>query len=333
MATRRLLTTTASTTIRRFTTTTTAPRLSLRRTLSAMSHLTLPTLPPSSQRLFSTQQAPYDSNPNNRDSKEKIMLDGCDFEHWLIVMEPPPQEWTREQIIDYYIKTLATAVGSEEEARMKLYSVSTKHYFAFGALIPEEISSRLKDLEKVRWVLPDSYLDVRNKDYGGEPFKNGQAAPYDPKYHEEWVRNNQKAMDRNTRPRHDRTRNFDSRQQRTPGGNMVGAPDQRGPPNNAGYQQNMPQRNNGYQQLPPPNNAGYQQNMPPNNAGNRQNMPPNNAGYQQNMPPTNAGYQPNMPQSNAGYQSNMPPNTGAGFQNAPNGNYQAQDVPGRGAPQ
>ncbi|KAG6424467.1 hypothetical protein SASPL_114885 [Salvia splendens] len=41
-------------------------------------------------------------------------------------------------------------------------------------------------LPKVRWVLPDSYLDVKNKDYGGEPFINGLAVPYDPKYHEEW---------------------------------------------------------------------------------------------------------------------------------------------------
>jgi hypothetical protein len=28
-------------------------------------------------------------------------------------------------------------------------------------------SSLFAELPKVRWVLPDSYLDVRNKDYGG----------------------------------------------------------------------------------------------------------------------------------------------------------------------
>jgi hypothetical protein len=28
-------------------------------------------------------------------------------------------------------------------------------------------SSSLAELPKVRWVLPDSYLDVRNEDYGG----------------------------------------------------------------------------------------------------------------------------------------------------------------------
>ncbi|KAH1120821.1 hypothetical protein J1N35_003981 [Gossypium stocksii] len=63
----------------------------------------------------------------------------------------------------------------EDEARMKIYSVSTRHYYAFGALVFEEVSYKIKELPGVRWVLPDSYLDVKNKDYGGEPFINGQA--------------------------------------------------------------------------------------------------------------------------------------------------------------
>ncbi|MCD7468626.1 hypothetical protein HAX54_006990 [Datura stramonium] len=49
---------------------------------------------------------------------------------------------------------------------MKIYSVSTRHYYAFGALVSEELSYKLKELPRVRWVLPDSYLDVKNKDYG-----------------------------------------------------------------------------------------------------------------------------------------------------------------------
>lgn len=93
---------------------------------------------------------------------------------------------------------------SEEEARKKIYSVSTRCYFAFGALVSEEVSLKIKggflffffllqavdlfvfcflfllmmgiliswifvisELPRVRWVLPDSYLDVKNKDYGG----------------------------------------------------------------------------------------------------------------------------------------------------------------------
>ncbi|GAB4849403.1 hypothetical protein Ancab_004200 [Ancistrocladus abbreviatus] len=264
----------------------------------------------------STQSSLNDSNPNwsNRPPKETILLDGCDFEHWLVVMEKPDESWTRDQIIDWYIKTLAKVVGSEEEARMKIYSVSTRHYFAFGCLVSEELSYKLKELEKVRWVLPDSYLDVKNKDYGGEPFINGQAVPYDPKYHEEWVRNNAKAMERNRRndrPRNsDRSRNFERRRQnmqnqgfqggympnqsiQNPASNMGGPP-----PNNMGGGGMPPNSMGGAPNMggPAPNMTGMRPNMGgvPNNMGG---MPPNNMGGAANMggiPPNNMGGAPSM---------------------------------------
>ncbi|KAE8728594.1 Multiple organellar RNA editing factor 3 [Hibiscus syriacus] len=55
-----------------------------------------------------------DQSPNwsNRPPKETILLDGCDYEHWLIVLEftedPNPSE---EEMIDAYVKTLASVVG------------------------------------------------------------------------------------------------------------------------------------------------------------------------------------------------------------------------------
>ncbi|KAG4960745.1 Multiple organellar RNA editing factor 8, chloroplastic/mitochondrial [Glycine soja] len=271
-----------------------------------------------------------DPNPNwsNRPPKETILLDGCDFEHWLVVMEKPEGDPTRDDIIDSYIKTLAKVIGSEEEARMKIYSVSTRHYFAFGALVSEELSYKIKELPGVRWVLPDSYLNVKEKDYGGEPFINGQAAPYDPKYHEEWVRNNARANERNRRndrPRNaDRSRNFERRRENVvnrdmqgrppspnPGPNVGGPPPSNAagyppsnaagyPPSNAGYA--PPSNTGGY----PPSNAGY---APPSNAGG---YPPSNAGY---APPSNAGY---APPNTAGYSSpnaagGYPPNAGGGY--------------------
>ncbi|KAH7860675.1 hypothetical protein Vadar_016596 [Vaccinium darrowii] len=276
-----------------------------------------------------TSSSLNDSSPNwsNRPPKETILLDGCDFEHWLVVMEKPEGDLTRDDIIDSYIKTLAEVVGSEDEARMKIYSVSTRHYFAFGALVSEELSLKLKELEKVRWVLPDSYLDVRNKDYGGEPFINGQAVPYDPKYHEEWVRNNAKANDRNRRndrPRNfDRSRNFDRRRenmqmnnrdvQNPPGSNPSGAP----PPGHMGGQPNIGGM--------PPNNMGGQSNMggmPQSNMGGG--MPQNNMGG--GPPQYMGGGQPqyNMgggqPQNNMG--GNPQYNTGGMPQNNMGGNPQ-----------
>ncbi|KAM0010144.1 putative peptidase S8 propeptide/proteinase inhibitor I9 superfamily [Helianthus debilis subsp. tardiflorus] len=121
-----------------------------------------------------------DSSPNwsNRPPKETILLDGCDYEHWLIVMEfpndPKPSE---EEMIDSYVKTLASVLESEEEAKKKIYSVSTTTYTGFGALISEELSYKVKGLPGVLWVLPDSYLDVPNKDYGGDLFIDGKVIP------------------------------------------------------------------------------------------------------------------------------------------------------------
>ncbi|GLT38700.1 hypothetical protein SLA2020_129310 [Shorea laevis] len=244
-----------------------------------------------------TSSSLNDPNPNwsNRPPKETILLDGCDFEHWLVVMEKPEGDPTRDEIIDSYIKTLAQIVGSEEEARMKIYSVSTRCYYAFGALVSEELSYKIKELPRVRWVLPDSYLDVKNKDYGGEPFIDGKAVPYDPKYHEEWIRNNARANERNRRndrPRNsDRSRNFDRRRE-----NM----------------QNRDFQNRG---MPPAPNQSMQ--TAPNTGGMPPSMNPNNMGGMQQgnmggMQPDNYAPRPPMP-PNQGWSGNM-----QNFQNNPN---------------
>ncbi|GLT48607.1 hypothetical protein SLA2020_222220 [Shorea laevis] len=302
-----------------------------------------------------------DPNPNwsNRPPKETILLDGCDFEHWLVVMEKPEGDPTRDEIIDSYIKTLAQVVGSEEEARMKIYSVSTRCYYAFGALVSEEVSYKIKELPRVRWVLPDSYLDVKNKDYGGEPFIDGKAVPYDPKYHEEWIRNNARANERNRRndrPRNsDRSRNFDRRRENMQNRDfqnrqMPFASNQsmQPSPNTGGMPPNMHPNNMG--QMPPnmqpnnmgPNMGGMQQGnmggMQPNNFGPRPPMPPNqgwsgNTHNFQNNPDQGAvpnyqnNYSPNSPNQGGmpyqgatpNYQNNYPPNRDGG--NMPGGNY------------
>ncbi|URE49845.1 DAG protein, chloroplast precursor [Musa troglodytarum] len=254
-------------------------------------------------RCFSTRPTTSslnDPSPNwsNRPPKETILLDGCDFEHWLVVVEPPDPSLTRDEIIDSYIKTLAQVLGSEEEARMSIYSVSTKHYFAFGCKVSEEISYKIKPLPKVRWVLPDSYLDVKNKDYGGEPFIDGKAVPYDPKYHEEWVRNNARAQERsrrNDRPRNfDRSRNFERRRE-----NMQNFQNRPPPMANQDFQ------NHNAQNTMPPN---AQNPMPPRDAPpmpNREyNATPPTAGgmtdYQNQTPNPQNTYVPNAGPSHQG---------------------------------
>ncbi|XP_038889853.1 multiple organellar RNA editing factor 8, chloroplastic/mitochondrial-like [Benincasa hispida] len=285
-----------------------------------------------------------DPNPNwsNRPPKETILLDGCDFEHWLVVMEKPEENLTRDEIIDSYIKTLAMVVGSEEEARMKIYSVSTRCYFAFGCLVSEELSYKIKELPKVRWVLPDSYLDVKNKDYGGEPFINGQAVPYDPKYHEEWIRNNARANERNRRndrPRNfDRSRNFERRRDnmqnrefpnastnQPTGPNMSPPAPSSMPPkdfspsmpphNHAG----MPQGNypggppplNNFNKPPPPHNFNGPPPPPPRNNFNGPPPPPplNNFNGPPSPPPPNFNGPPSPPPPRNNY-APPPPNPG-----------------------
>ncbi|KAI3774945.1 hypothetical protein L1987_49510 [Smallanthus sonchifolius] len=355
---RSLITTADHTLIPRFYTTASASILRIRPLVAAANNLRHASLVATTIRAFSTRQTTSslnDSNPNwsNRPPKETILLDGCDFEHWLVVVEKPEGEPTRDEIIDSYINTLAKVIGSYDEARMKIYSVSTRCYYAFGALVSEEDSYKLKELPGVRWVLPDSYLDVKNKDYGGEPFIDGKAVPYDPKYHEEWIRNNARANERNRRndrPRNfDRSRNFERRRENMqnnrppPGATMGGPPNNVGGPSNDGAAPpsgNMGGMQQGDGMRGAPNAGGVQPNWnaprlgynggPPNMRGG---MPPNAPTYQQQ-----ARYEPQYqsgPGSNNGgahYQSGPGPNNGgAHYQSGPgpnNGGAHYQSGPG-----
>ncbi|KAI7749509.1 hypothetical protein M8C21_001874 [Ambrosia artemisiifolia] len=162
----------------------------------------VPTRPKSSGSGYSPLN---DSSPNwsNRPPKETILLDGCDYEHWLIVMEFPTDPKPSEQeMIDAYVKTLASVLDSEEEAKKKIYSVSTTTYTGFGALISEELSYKIKGLPGVLWVLPDSYLDVPNKDYGGDLFIDGKVIPR-PQYR---FTDRQQNTRPRSRPRYDKRR-------------------------------------------------------------------------------------------------------------------------------
>lgn len=122
----------------------------------------------------------YYSSKRNSGSEERetIMLPGCDYNHWLIVMEfPKDPAPTREQMIDTYLNTLATVLGSMEEAKKNMYAFSTTTYTGFQCTVSEETSEKFKGLPGVLWVLPDSYIDVKNKDYGGDKYINGEIIP------------------------------------------------------------------------------------------------------------------------------------------------------------
>lgn len=106
------------------------------------------------------------------------MLPGCDYNHWLIVMEfPKDPAPSRDQMIDTYLQTLATVLGSMEEAKKNMYAFSTTTYTGFQCTVDEATSEKFKGLPGVLWVLPDSYIDVKNMDYGGDKYINGEIIP------------------------------------------------------------------------------------------------------------------------------------------------------------
>ncbi|KAH9287937.1 hypothetical protein KI387_032054, partial [Taxus chinensis] len=86
------------------------------------------------------------SNWSDRPPTEMAPLfPGCDYEHWLIVMDPLNEgKATKEEMIDHYIKTLAKVLGSEEAAKKSIYNVSCERYFGFGCQIDEETSTKLE---------------------------------------------------------------------------------------------------------------------------------------------------------------------------------------------
>ncbi|KAK9084963.1 hypothetical protein Sjap_025374 [Stephania japonica] len=127
---------------------------------------------------YSSKRSGSGGSGGGSEPRETILLPGCDYNHWLIVMEfPKDPAPTREQMIETYLNTLATVLGSMEEAKKNMYAFSTTTYTGFQCTVSEETSEKFKGLPGVLWVLPDSYIDVKNKDYGGDKYINGEIIP------------------------------------------------------------------------------------------------------------------------------------------------------------
>ncbi|KAG8492523.1 hypothetical protein CXB51_009747 [Gossypium anomalum] len=76
-----------------------------------LNSLTAPTPPRTIKAaVLDSDYSPKRSSSN--EPKETIMLPGCDYNHWLIVVEfPKDPAPTREQMIDTYLNTLATVLS------------------------------------------------------------------------------------------------------------------------------------------------------------------------------------------------------------------------------
>ncbi|KMT08117.1 hypothetical protein BVRB_6g143660 [Beta vulgaris subsp. vulgaris] len=114
---------------------------------------------------------------------DTILFEGCDYKHWLIVMDfgkDPQQRPPPEQMVDTYVNTLAKVVGSVEEAKKKMYACSTTTYTGFQAEVDEDTAQKFEGMPGVIFVLPDSYIDPVNKEYGGDKYINGTIIPRPP---------------------------------------------------------------------------------------------------------------------------------------------------------
>ncbi|CAM0874822.1 unnamed protein product [Alopecurus aequalis] len=233
-------------------------------------------------------------------SPDEILFEGCDYNHWLITMEFPDPKPSRDEMIETYLQTLAKVVGSYEEAKKRMYALSTTTYVGFQAVMTEEMSEKFRGLPGVVFILPDSYLYPETKEYGGDKYDNGIITERPPPVHY-------------SKPsRTDRNSNFRGNyQDRPPQGNY-----QRGPPPQGNYQDSPPPRGN-YNSGPPPQ-GNFQTYRPPQDGrgynpqqnyaqagqdgrGYARNNSADRSGY--NGPPAPSGVQGQVNQPGQGYQN------------------------------
>ncbi|XP_076887683.1 uncharacterized protein LOC143537902 isoform X2 [Bidens hawaiensis] len=178
-------------------------------------------------------------------SPDAILFEGCDYNHWLITMDfPKDPKPSPEEMVETYVQTAAKVLGSVEEAKKKIYACSTTTYQGFQVEVSEEVSEQFKSIPGVVFVLPDSYIDPVNKEYGGDKYINGTIIPRPPpvQYGRQSGRYNDRNREYNRPPRGQFEQNNASGGQ----GNY-----ERGPPSsnqanyNQGEQRTFPQRDQG----------------------------------------------------------------------------------------
>ncbi|KAL8457894.1 hypothetical protein ACS0TY_035671 [Phlomoides rotata] len=254
---------------------------------------------------------------------DTILFEGCDYNHWLITIDfPKDSNLTRDQMIDTYVNTAAQVFGSVEEAKKKIYALSTTTYQGFQVECSEETSEKFKSLPGVVFVLPDSYIDPVNKEYGGDKYVNGEIFPRPPPVHYG------RRSNRDNRPRE---QNYGPPPQQNYGQGSPprqhygqGSPPQQnygqGPPPQQNYGQgSRPQQNYGpppQQNYGPPPQQNFERPLRENYAPQQGYAPPPQQGY---APPPQLG---SAPRPNQSYGQPPPPsfgqNTQQSYGNSPN---------------
>ncbi|MBA0784196.1 hypothetical protein Gotri_001788, partial [Gossypium trilobum] len=122
-------------------------------------------------KVFHRPQFPWVGIPNSNHR-----VGGCgDHELWLITFEFR-EEPSFEEKIDFYVKTLASVVGSEEEAKRRIYAVGGRltRYTGFRAVISEEMAYLLGGFPLVKGVYRDSEVEYHEDLQGGDLLVDGE---------------------------------------------------------------------------------------------------------------------------------------------------------------
>ncbi|KAL2460519.1 Multiple organellar RNA editing factor 1 [Abeliophyllum distichum] len=265
---------------------------------------------------LSSRGRPFDPETDEI-GPDTILFEGCDYNHWLITIDfPKDPQPTREEMIEFYVNTAAQVFGSVEDAKKKIYALSTTTYQGFQVECTEETSEKFKNLPGVVFVLPDSYIDPVNKEYGGDKYVNGEIFPRPPPI--QYVRHN-----RGRRPREQMStmahhRSSIMAHHRS---SIIGPPPQQhyGPPRPQNYGSSP------HQSYGQPPNFPPQQGYVPSGSGERRGpMPPSNApgGGWDN------GRRDPMPSYQSSYSQGEPGNYRAqGQRDFPQGNQWSQVPP------
>ncbi|KAF8019507.1 hypothetical protein BT93_G0248 [Corymbia citriodora subsp. variegata] len=242
----------------------------------------------------------YNDGGGDKIDPDTVLFEGCDFNHWLITMDfPKDAKPSPEEMVRTYEEICAKGLNiSLEEAKKRIYACSTTTYEGFQAVMTEAESEQFKELPGVVFVLPDSYIDPQNKEYGGDKYENGVITHRPPPV--QFGRPGGRNRDRN--------RNYDQPRYDRQGGQV---PNRQGPPQ-YGYQ--------GPMQRDAPQNYPPQQSYGPQGQGDRRNpMPMSNMDY---VPGGRDAYQGQRRDPVPSYQGNY---SQQGYNN--NYNQQQRDLP------
>lgn len=108
-----------------------------------------------------------DPSIDQSDDEERPVRRGIDPQRWLVLLKNPDGDLDRDEIVNGHVKTLAKVVGSEREAKQKMYSILVGDHYGFGAQISQEQAKKLREMPEVFIVVPDC------GDYPGEPYRAG----------------------------------------------------------------------------------------------------------------------------------------------------------------